>query len=114
MIGFAAGQAAFTLTLLILYNILAPVGWKVGLVRIEDVAIGCAVSVVIGTLFWPRGVASVVGDDLADAYRTGAEYLTQAVDWSLGLRAAPPTEAPAAITAGIRLDEALRGFLADS
>ena len=44
VISFAAGQAAFTITLLILYNIIAPAGWKVGLVRIEDVAIGCAVS----------------------------------------------------------------------
>ncbi|HEX6714550.1 MAG TPA: FUSC family protein, partial [Thermoleophilaceae bacterium] len=43
-ISFAAGQAAFTLTLLILFNILQPTGWRVGLVRIEDVALGCAVS----------------------------------------------------------------------
>ena len=55
VISFAAGQAAFTITLLILYNIIAPAGWKVGLVRIEDVAIGCAVSLVVGVLFWPRG-----------------------------------------------------------
>ncbi len=46
VISFAAGQAAFTITLLILYNIIAPAGWKVGLIRIEDVAIGCAVSLV--------------------------------------------------------------------
>ena len=37
-ISFAAGQAAFTLTLLILFNILQPAGWRLGLVRIEDVA----------------------------------------------------------------------------
>ena len=30
-ISFAAGQAAFTLTLLILFNILAPAGWRIGL-----------------------------------------------------------------------------------
>ena len=55
----------------------------VGLLRVEDVAIGCAVSLAVGVLFWPRGVASVVGDDLADAFRSGAAYLTQAVDWAL-------------------------------
>ena len=55
VISFAAGQAAFTITLVILYNIIAPAGWKVGLIRIEDVAIGCAVSLVVGVLFWPRG-----------------------------------------------------------
>jgi uncharacterized membrane protein YccC len=43
-ISFAAGQAGFTLTLVILYNVIAPTGWRVGLVRVEDVAIGGAVS----------------------------------------------------------------------
>jgi uncharacterized membrane protein YccC len=110
---FAIGQAAFTVTVALLFNLLAPVGWKVGVVRIEDVALGCAVSVLVGFLFWPRGVAAVVGDDLADAYRSGASYLRQAVDWAAGLRAAEPNGALAAAAAGQRLDEALRGFLAD-
>jgi uncharacterized membrane protein YccC len=110
---FAFGQAAFTIVIVVLFNLLAPVGWTVGLLRIEDVAIGCAVSLVIGVLFWPRGAASVVGDDLADAFRRGAAYLTQAVDWALGIRHDPPEGGTAAVTAGIRLDEALRAFLAE-
>ena len=110
---FAVGQAAFTVTVAVLFNLLAPVGWKVGVVRIEDVALGCAVSVAVGILFWPRGVASVVGDDLADAYRSGAMYLTQAVEWVSGLAAQVPDGATAAVTAGVRLDDALRGLLAE-
>jgi hypothetical protein len=110
---FAAGQAAFTIVIVVLFNLLAPVGWKVGLLRIQDVALGCLVSLVIGVLFWPRGAASVVGDDLADAFRIGASYLTESVDWALGTRQIPPDAGPAAVTAGIRLDEALRGFLAE-
>ncbi|MBV9336078.1 MAG: FUSC family protein [Solirubrobacterales bacterium] len=110
---FAVGQAAFTVTVAILFNLLAPVGWKVGVVRIEDVALGCAVSVLVGLLFWPRGVAAVVGDDLADAFRSGAAYLRQAVEWAAGVRGAEPDGAIAAAVAGQRLDEALRGFLAD-
>jgi uncharacterized membrane protein YccC len=110
---FVVGQAAFTVTVAILFNLLAPVGWKVGVVRIEDVAIGCAVSVVVGVLFWPRGVAAVVGDDLADAYRSGAAYLRQAVEWAAGGRAAAPDAALPAAAAGARLDEALRGLLAE-
>ena len=110
---FAVGQAAFTVTIAVLFNLLVPVGWKVGVVRIEDVAIGCAVSFAVGILFWPRGVASVVGDDLADAYRTGAMYLTQAVEWVSGLAAQTPDAATAAVTAGVRLDDALRGLLAE-
>ncbi len=110
---FVVGQAAFTVTVAILFNLLAPVGWKVGVVRIEDVAIGCAVSVAVGILFWPRGVAAVVGDDLADAYRAGAAYLRQAVDRAAGLRGAEPDAAPVAAATGARLDEALRGLLAE-
>jgi hypothetical protein len=110
---FTIGQAAFTIVVLVLFNLLAPAGWTVGLLRIEDVAIGCLVSLVVGVLFWPRGAASVVGDDLSDAFRHGAAYLTEAVDWALGTRHEPPGAGAAAITAGIRLDEALRGFLAE-
>jgi uncharacterized membrane protein YccC len=110
---FAVGQAAFTVAIVVLFNVLQPVGWKLGLLRVQDVAIGCAVSLVVGVLFWPRGASSVVGDDLADAFRRGGAYLTQAVDWALGTRRDPPDAAVAAVTAGIRLDEALRGYLVE-
>ncbi len=110
---YAFGQAAFTIVVVVLFNLLVPAGWKVGLLRIQDVALGCAVSLVVGALFWPRGAGSVVGDDLADAFRRGSAYLSQAVDWALGTRHDPPDAGAAAITAATRLDEALRGFLAE-
>jgi uncharacterized membrane protein YccC len=110
---FVFGQAAFTITVVVLFNLLAPTGWRVGLLRVQDVAIGCAVSLVVGVLMWPRGAAPVVGDDLADAFRRGSSYLNQAVDWALGLRGLAPDTAPAAVSAGIRLDDALRGYLAE-
>jgi uncharacterized membrane protein YccC len=110
---FLVGQAAFTVTIVVLFNLLVPVGWTVGLLRIEDVAIGCAVSLVVGALFWPRGVSRVVGDDLADAFRVGAAYLTQAVEWALSELMVPPAAAPAAASATVRLDDAVRGFLTE-
>lgn len=109
---FAAGQAAFTVVVSVLYNLLVPAGWQIGVVRIEDVALGCAVSILVGMVFWPRGAAAVVGDDLADALRAGGAYLTAAVNWALGLRHIKP-DGSSAITAGVRLDDALRGFLAE-
>jgi len=109
----AVGQAAFTILIVLLFNLLSPVGWKVGLLRVEDVAIGCVVSVVVGLVFWPRGASALVGEDLADAFRSGARYLTQAVDWALSERMLPPEAAVAAVTAAQRLDYALRGFLAE-
>jgi uncharacterized membrane protein YccC len=110
---FAIGQAAFTVTVAVLFNLLAPVGWKVGVLRIEDVALGCAVSILAGVLFWPRGLAALVGDDLADSFRSGAAYLVQAVGWASGTRAREPDTAMAATTTALRLDDALRAFLAE-
>jgi hypothetical protein len=119
-ISFAAGQAAFTLTLLILFNLIAPAGWKIGLVRIEDVAIGGAVSLVIGLLFWPRGAGSVLGRALSDAYRRSARYLAEAVAYGVGRcdgsgpRPDPPRrESQEALAAAYRVDDAFRGYLAE-
>jgi len=67
----------------------------------------------VGVLFWPRGAAALVGDDLADAFRGGARFLTQAVEWALSERPVPPDAASASVTASLRLDDALRGFLAE-
>jgi hypothetical protein len=119
-VSFAAGQAAFTLTLLILFNILAPEGWQIGLVRIEDVALGGAVSVAVGLLFWPRGAGGALGSALATAYRDSADYLAGAVRFGVGGSDAesrehePPTqEAIRAAAAARRLDDALRTFLSE-
>jgi uncharacterized membrane protein YccC len=110
---FALGQAAFTVTISVLYNIIVPVGWRVGEVRVEDVAIGVAVSAVAGALFWPRGATRVVALDLADAFHSGAVHLVQAAGRALGVGEGVPDGAPAARTAGLRLDDALRGLLAE-
>ena len=110
---FAAGQAAFTVTVVVLFNLLDPAGWTVGLVRIEDVALGCAVSAIVGILFWPRGAASVMGDNLAQALRSGADYLTESARWALELGDKHPDHAITAIGAGSRLDDAIRGYLTE-
>jgi uncharacterized membrane protein YccC len=119
-ISFAAGQAAFTLTLLILFNIIAPTGWQVGLIRIEDIAIGCAVSVVVGLLFWPRGASAALRRTLSEAYTDTALYLSRAVEFGM-LRCdisadalpAPTADAVRAAAAARRLDDAFRVFLAE-
>jgi len=81
---FIAGQAAFTVLLLIIFNLLAPVGWQVGLVRIEDVAVGSAIGVVAGTLLWPRGARSDFAHSLAGLYRLVAVHLSEALSLVLG------------------------------
>ena len=113
-VSFAGGQAAFTLTLLILFNILAPEGWQIGLVRIEDVALGGLVSLAVGALFWPRGAGGALGQALAEAYADSARYLASAV--RSGLRAAPVAAGPEAMRAAAaarRLDDTFRNYLAE-
>lgn len=80
MISFVAGQAAFTVLVVILFNIIQPLGWRVGLTRIEDVAIGCGVSIFVGFMFWPRGATAALGRALSNAYVASSGYLADAVD----------------------------------
>ena len=54
-VSFAAGQAGFTVAVLVLFNLIATGGWKVGLIRLEDVSIGFAISLGAGLLLWPLG-----------------------------------------------------------
>jgi hypothetical protein len=119
-ISFAAGQAAFTVALVILYNIILPVGWRLGIVRLEDVAIGCAVSLGVGVLFWPRGAAAALATSLSDAYDESVRYLAGAVEFGMGRcdnaaprRSAPTVEATRAAAASRRLDDTFRSYLAE-
>ncbi len=119
-VSFVAGQAAFTVTIVLLFNIIQPAGWRVGLVRIEDVAIGCAVSLLVGVLFWPRGAGAALGQALAEAYTESARYLAAAVGFALGCcdagmpsQPAPSGESMRAAAAAQRLDDAFRSYLAE-
>ena len=114
-ISFAAGQAGFTVVLFVLFNLIQPVGWRVGVVRIEDVAIGFAISLGVGLLFWPRGAGALLREDLAAAYARGADYvvatarqLIEGGDSDDAARAAR-----AADGALHRLDDAFRQYLAE-
>ena len=120
VISFAAGQAGFTITLVLLFNIIAPTGWSVGLLRIEDIALGCAVSLIVGLLFWPRGAAAALRTALAEAYVDTVDYLRSTVAFGVGrcdstaqARPAPTAEAQRAAAASRRLDDAFRTYLAE-
>ena len=115
MISFVAGQAAFTVMVIILFNIIEPVGWRVGLTRIEDVAIGCGVSIVVGLLFWPRGATAALGRALSRAFVASSGYLADAVDrltmTSRLVDTGPGQEA--SHRAYLLLDDAFRQFFAE-
>lgn len=120
-ISFTAGQAGFTVLVVVVFNIIDPVGSRIGLVRIEDVMIGAAVSVVVGLLFWPRGAAAVLARALGGAYGTSVAWLSSAVD-QVGRPGAAPAgstgpawtpEHAEAVAAARRLDDAYRQYLGE-
>jgi uncharacterized membrane protein YccC len=107
-LSFTAGQAGFSVALLVLFNIIDPTGWTVGLVRVEDVAIGFAISLGVGLLFWPRGARAALRESAARAYTTSANYLAAAAT-SAATAAAQRTAGAATRT----LDDTYRQYLAE-
>lgn len=112
-ISFAAGQAGFTVVLFILFNIIQPVGWSVGVVRVEDVAIGFAISLGVGLLFWPRGAAALLRDHLAAAYQRSSDYVVATARELFDGSADAVQAARAADAAAHRLDDAFRQYLTE-
>jgi hypothetical protein len=89
-------------------------------VRIEDIALGCAVGLFVGLLFWPRGARAALGSALAVAYADSVRYLADAVEFGMArcdrgtpYRPAPVSEATHAAAASRRLDDTFRGYLAE-
>ena len=76
---FTAGQAAFTMMVLIFFNLIVPTGWSVGLIRVEDVAVGALVGVMVSVLLWPRGATASAEAAVESARNAFAKYLEAAV-----------------------------------
>lgn len=114
-INLFVGQAAFSVCVLVLFNLIEPVGWSIGLVRVEDVAIGAGISLLVGLLLWPRGATAVMRGSVATAYARSADYLTATIAALLDGRSPAELAEPAAaaLDAGRRLDDAFRQYLAE-
>jgi uncharacterized membrane protein YccC len=104
VVGFVAGQAGFTITILVIFALVGPTH-GIGLVRFEDVALGCGVSFAAGLVLWPRGSATALSRTLAEALDAAAGEL------SAHVRGGPAVSSDAARE---RLDGAFRQLLAES
>jgi hypothetical protein len=116
---FIAGQAMFTMMVLIIFNVIVPTGWSVGLVRVEDVVVGATVGVVVSLLLWPRGASATVSKAIDAACAVGSTYLRAAVCrvlWGASEAANDRVFALGydALTASRTLDDALRQYLSES
>ena len=89
-VNFMVGQAFFTVLVVDLFNLSVPEGWRTGLVRVQDIAIGVTVSLVVGFVLWPRGAEGVVRRAFADMLHADADAFSEAVD----RLATPPGQSP--------------------
>lgn len=116
---FVAGQAAFTMMVLINFNLIVPTGWQVGLIRVEDVVVGALVGIVVSVLLWPRGATATVSKAIEDARIVGAKFLKAAV---LRVTRGASEEATdrvialshAALSTSRTVDDAVRQYLSET
>lgn len=116
---FAAAQAAFTMMVLIFFNLNNPIGWHAGLIRVEDVMFGALVAAVVSLLMWPRGASATVSRAIQSAQRVYARYLRVAVGRITG--GAFEARADEVVTLGHdslaaarMVDDAVRQYLSES
>lgn len=116
---FTAAQAAFTMMVLIVFNLIHPSGWEVGLIRIEDVLVGALVGTVVSVLLWPRGAGASVAAAIAASRTVGSQYLRAVVrritrGTSEAVEDHIVTLGHDAMTAARTLDDAVRQYLSES
>ncbi|KRD05440.1 fusaric acid resistance protein [Mycobacterium sp. Root265] len=116
---FIAGQAAFTMMVLIIFNLIQPSGWAVGLIRVEDVVVGALVGVAVSVLLWPRGASAPTARAVDHAHAAGVALLRAAVRRVIrGSSEATDgqvfTLSRSALEASRSLDDAVRQYLSEN
>jgi uncharacterized membrane protein YccC len=116
---FTAAQAAFTMMVLVIFSLIVPTGWRVGLIRIEDVVVGALVGLVVSLLLWPRGATAAVNIQIDAARELFSRYLRAAVlRVTRGASEAVDDEVTAlghsSLGAWRKLDDAVRQYLSES
>jgi len=125
-LSFLVGQAAFTMAVLVMFNLLAPLGWSLGVVRLEDVAAGALIGLAVGVLAWPRGAEASIGWITSRLVDASSDYLVAAVgalrdapgqsgpSHAVGPGAAPDHRLQSALDAAVLADDALAELLEET
>ena len=122
-VSFATAQAVGALNLLIILSLTMPAGWRIGLLRIEDVAVGAAVGMAVSLVLWPRGATAAVAALIQAARDVNVRYLQVAV--LRVTRDHPENASPAsdeelaglshdALVGSRRVDDAVRHYLSET
>jgi uncharacterized membrane protein YccC len=116
-VNFLAGQAGFTVAVIVLFSLLQPVGWRIGVVRLEDVLAGVLAGFAASVIAWPRGAAASMPPAVAGLFDAAAGYLrivVYAVTQHQQPEVCGPAEEPGATQAGGKVHEARKRATAAS
>lgn len=80
----AYGQAAFSVAVLVLFSLLFPTSLQVAELRLVEVAIGLAVSLLVSLIMWPRGVVATLYRRMRESMAASTDHLVMAVDLVCG------------------------------
>jgi uncharacterized membrane protein YccC len=118
-VSFTAAQAMGALNLLIILSLTVPTGWRIGLLRIEDIAMGAVMGMGASLLLWPRGATAAVSALIEAALAVNERYLQAAV---LRVTRGRSEESEAnlaalshdALVGSRRVDDAVRHYLSET
>jgi Fusaric acid resistance protein-like len=118
-VSLTVAQAMGALNLLIILSLTIPSGWRIGLLRVEDIAVGAAVGMGVSLLLWPRGATAAVSALIEAARDVNVRYLEAAV---LRVTRSRSREADASLAAlshdavvgSRRVDDAVRHYLSET
>lgn len=79
-ISYPVGQAAFSALILVALGIIVwPPQLDTAITRVEDIALGAAVALVVGVLMWPRGAVGQLRAQLSVSLRSASTYMSMAI-----------------------------------
>jgi uncharacterized membrane protein YccC len=119
-VSFTAAQAVGALNLLIILSLTIPTGWRLGLLRVEDIALGAAVGMGASLLLWPRGATAAVSALIDAALDVDVRYLRAAVLRVTRGQSEEGTDADLAalshdaVVGSRRVDDAVRHYLSET
>jgi uncharacterized membrane protein YccC len=118
-VSFTVAQAAGAMNLLIILSLMIPTGWRIGLLRVENIALGAAVGMAASLLLWPRGATAAITALIEAALDVNVRYLRAAVlrvtgGHSEGTDAELAALSHDAVVGSRRLDDAVRHYLSET
>lgn len=79
-ISLMVGQASFTIFVIAFYALVTGLDLQTGELRVLDVGIGLAISLLVSALMWPRGVIARVNKSLIEAMQASSAALVASYD----------------------------------